>query len=129
MERSKHVNDAKVTILLVDDEKMVLDIGLQMLKRLGYNVLGAQDGKEAVQLFQQNSDDIDIVILDMVMPDLGGGETVQEIRKINPHVKIVLSSGYGRDPQTAEVLEQCNGFIQKPFSMKELSELILGIMD
>jgi len=129
MENSEQVNHEKATILLVDDERMVLDVGIQMLKKLGYNVLAAGNGNEAVGIFQQNSDDIDVVILDMVMPDLGGGETIHEIRKINPHAKIVLSSGYGRDPQTAEILERCNGFIQKPFSMKELSELILGIMD
>jgi DNA-binding NarL/FixJ family response regulator len=72
---------------------------------------------------------VDIVILDLVMPDLGGAEAVDAIRKINPNVKIMLSSGYGRDGNTNEIMKNCNGFIQKPFSMQQLSEAIQAVME
>ena len=72
---------------------------------------------------------MDIVILDIVMPDLGGAEAVEAIKKIKPDVNIMLSSGYGRDRKINEIMKNCSGFIQKPFSMKELSEAIQAFMD
>ncbi len=128
MESAEKATRNKNTILLVDDEEMVLDIGVQMLSRLGYSVIQAESGTEAIGIFQKDSETIDIVILDIVMPDLDGGETVAAIREINPDVKIVLSSGFGRDGKTNEILERCNGFIQKPFSMKELSETLSRVV-
>ena len=111
------------TILLVDDEAMVLDVGVKVLERLGYTVLQAKGGREAVGVYEQNQDKIDMVILDMIMPDIGGGETYDKIKVINPNVKILLSSGYSIDGQAKEILARgCNGFIQKPFTMKELSQ-------
>jgi CheY-like chemotaxis protein len=108
---------------------MVREIGTQMLKRLGFDVIGAENGRKAIELYQDNLEAVDIVILDLVMPDLGGAEAVDGIRKINPHVKIMLSSGYGRDGNTNEIMKNCNGFIQKPFSMQQLSEAIQAVMD
>jgi CheY-like chemotaxis protein len=121
--------EIKGTILLADDEDMVREIGTQMLKRLGFDVIGAENGRKAIELYQDNLEAVDIVILDLVMPDLGGAEAVDVIRKINPHVKIMLSSGYGRDSNTNEIMKNCNGFIQKPFSMQQLSEAIQAVMD
>jgi CheY-like chemotaxis protein len=129
MKHSDHLDEKKNTILLVDDEEMVVDIGVQMLKRLGYNVLEAYSGTEAIEIFQKNSETVDIVIVDIVMPDIEGGETVDTIKQINPNVKIVLSSGYGRDGKANEILQRCNGFIQKPFSMQELSKTISEIAE
>ena len=116
------------TILLADDEKMVLDIGVQMLKRLGFNVIAVESGKKAVETYQENKDSIDLVILDLVMPDLGGAEVVDAIKNINPDTKIVLSSGYGRDANTADLMQSCHAFIQKPFSMKELTATLGDIL-
>jgi CheY-like chemotaxis protein len=129
MESAEKTTPNMSTILLVDDEEMVLDIGVQMLKRLGYKVMKAESGTEAISVFQKNRETIDVVILDIVMPDLSGSETVDAIKEINPNVKILLSSGYGRDGKTNEILQHCHGFIQKPFSMKELSETIAGIVE
>ena len=119
----------KGTILLADDEDMVLEIGTQMLKRLGYDVIGAENGRKAIELYRENLEAVDIVILDLVMPDLGGAEAVHAIREMNPNVKIMLSSGFGRDGKTNEIMESCNGFIQKPFSMQQLSEAIQAVID
>ena len=121
-------NQIKGTILLADDEEMVLDIGVQMLKRLGYNVIPVESGRKAIETFQEKNDSIDIVILDFVMPDLDGAEVVAAIKDINPHTKIMLSSGYGRDRKMTEIMRSCHGFIQKPFSMKELSSTLQAIM-
>lgn len=112
----------KGTILLVDDEEMVLDIGVKMLQHLGYKVLEARAGKEAVETYKTNGDKLDLVILDMVMPEMGGGEVYDRMKEINSNVKVLLSSGYSVDGQAKEILDRgCDGFIQKPFNMRELS--------
>ncbi len=117
-------------ILFVDDETMVLDVGSDMLKNLGYKVLKAKSGREAVRICKQNKDKIDLVILDVIMPDRGGAEVYDQMRAINPEVKVLLSSGYSADEQAKEILKRgANGFIQKPFSLKELSMRIREILD
>jgi len=118
------------TVLLVDDEEVVIDVGVQLLKKLGYNVLEAGSGKEAIQLFGEWCDKIDIVILDMIMPDIGGGEVYDSIKEIDPQVKVLLSSGYSIDGQATDILERgCNSFIQKPFNMKVLSKKIREVLN
>ena len=119
----------KETVLLVDDEDMILDVGHELLKTLGYKVLIAKGGKEALGIYKKNKDTIDIVILDMIMPDMGGGETYDRMKKIKPNIKVLLSSGYSIKGRATEMLERgCDGFIQKPFSMKELSARISEIL-
>ncbi|MGD9105697.1 MAG: PAS domain S-box protein, partial [Desulfobacterales bacterium] len=118
------------TILLVDDEEIVIDVGSQLLKKLGYNVIEAGNGKEAIQLFGEWRDKIDIVILDMIMPDIGGGEVYDRIKEIDPQVKVLLSSGYSIDGQATDILKRgCNSFIQKPFNMTTLSKKIREVLN
>ena len=118
------------TLLLVDDEEMVLEVGEELLKELGYKVLVARSGKEAIELYKANKSTIDIVILDMIMPVMGGGETYDRLKEINPNIKVLLSSGYSIDGQAREILDRgCNGFIQKPFNMRELSQEVRKILD
>ncbi len=118
------------TVLLVDDEEMIIDVGQKILKTLGYNILVARSGKEAIELYKKNRDNIDTVILDMIMPVMGRGDTYDRMKEINPDIKVLLSSGYSIDGLATEILERgCNGFIQKPFSMKELSQRIREIID
>jgi CheY-like chemotaxis protein len=118
------------TILLVDDEELVLDVGVQLLRALGYTVLEAKGGREAVEIYEENKDRIDMVLLDMVMPGMGGGDAYDKMKDINPDIKALLSSGYSIDGQATEILERgCNGFIQKPFDMKQLSRSIREILD
>ena len=110
------------TVLLVDDEEVILEVGRELLGVLGYRVLLAQDGKEAVKVYGKNQEKIDIVVLDVVMPGMGGGEAYDRMKDINPDIKVLLSSGYSIDGEASKILERgCNGFIQKPFTMKELS--------
>lgn len=118
------------TILFVDDEPMVLDLGVSMLKKLGYMALEAKGGREAVEVYRENKDDIDIVILDMIMPEMGGGEAYDRLKEINPNIKVLLSSGYGIDGRATDIVDRgCDGFIQKPFRIKDLSQKIRAILD
>jgi CheY-like chemotaxis protein len=117
-------------ILLIDDEEMILDVGSQMLSKLGYTVLTAQGGRAGIEVYRQNMEKIDLVILDFIMPDIGGKETFEQLRKMNSSVNLLLSSGYSLDDHTKEILEKGGrGFIQKPFSMRELSARISEILD
>jgi PAS domain S-box-containing protein len=110
------------TILLIDDEEMILDVGVQVLKKLGYEVLTASNGIEGIEVYQQNRQEVAMVILDLIMPEMGGGETYDRLKEIDPQVKVLLSSGYSIDGQATEILNRgCDGFIQKPFSMEDLS--------
>ena len=117
-------------ILLVDDEEIVLDASVNMLKKLGYTVLKAKGGTEAVEIYEENKDTINMVLLDIIMPDMSGGQVYDKIKQINPYIKVLLSSGYNIEGQATELLERgCNGFIQKPFNMKELSRSINEILN
>ncbi len=116
-------------VLLVDDEEMILDVGEQMLKRIGYQVITAQSAKKALELYKLHKEEIHLVILDMIMPKMSGQEAFEHLRKINPEVKVMLSSGYSIDGQARGILEKgCNGFIQKPFSLEELNKKIREIL-
>jgi CheY-like chemotaxis protein len=121
------------TILLVDDEDMIIDVGKQMLSRLGYKVLVARSGREAIEIISKThklSSSPDLVVLDMIMPDMCGGETFDRIKAINPDVKVLLSSGYSINSQARAILERgCDGFIQKPFNIKQLSQRSREILD
>jgi len=117
-------------VLLVDDEDIIIDVGQEILKALGYKVLVARGGKEAIDVYKANQDRIDMVILDMIMPGMGGGETYDRMKEINPDIKVLLSSGYSIDGQATGILERgCDGFIQKPFTMRELSGKIRKVIE
>jgi len=127
---SEEVVKGEGTILLVDDEEMITDVGRQLLEELGYKVMVAKSGREAVTLYEKNKADIDIVILDMIMSDMSGGKTYDRLKEINPDIKALLSSGYSINGRAQQILDHgCNGFIQKPFNMKALSLKISEILD
>lgn len=140
----------KKTILLVDDEEMVIEVGEKMLKTMGYEVLLARSGTEAVDIVSEAyepqgpeteradmqlhmegmSNAPDLVILDIVMPGMGGGETYDRLREIDPCIKVLLASGYSIEDQAQEILGRGgNGFIQKPFNLRQLSLKIREIME
>ena len=119
----------KETVLIIDDDVMVVDVGEQMLSNSGYDVVRADSGKQAIEVYKENRDRIDMVILDMIMPEMSGGETYDSLKRINPKVKVLLSSGYSIEGQASKILKQgCNGFIQKPFNMSELLDKIRQIL-
>ena len=128
-ELSEKVVKGTGTLLLVDDEDIVIGVGEPMLKTLGYEALVARSGREAIEIYKDNQDRIDMVILDMIMSDMSGGETFDRLKEISPGIKVLLSSGYSIEGQATEILSRgCNGFIQKPFNMSELSKKIGEIL-
>jgi two-component system, cell cycle sensor histidine kinase and response regulator CckA len=118
------------TILLVDDDEMVLDTGAEILERLGYRVIQALSGSEAIRLFKEHQGRINVVLLDMVMPEIGGGEVFDRIKEINSNIKVLLTSGYSQDGEANEILKRgCDGFIQKPFHTIDLSRKLREILE
>jgi two-component system cell cycle sensor histidine kinase/response regulator CckA len=117
------------TLLLVDDEEMIIKVGKELLQELGYQVMSALSGQEAIELYKKNADKIDLVIMDMIMPGMSGGETFDRLKEINPEIKVLLSSGYSINGQASKILERgCDGFIQKPFNLIQLSDKIQSII-
>lgn len=117
------------TVLLADDENTVLEMCREMLQLLGFDVLTALDGKEAVELYKKNQEKISCVILDLTMPNMDGEEAFDEIKKINSKVKILISSGYGE----RQILQRFNSkslaaFIQKPYNLEGLKEILSKIL-
>jgi PAS domain S-box-containing protein len=118
------------TVLLVDDESMMVAIGRKMLEKLGYRVLTAVSGKTAIDLFTRHHSRIALVILDLIMPGLSGSDTFDKLKKIDPSVKVLLSSGYSAEGPTRKVLARgCAGFLQKPFDLQILSKKIRAVLD
>jgi len=118
------------TILLVDDEKMVLEVSRKLLEFLGYRVYTAGSGQEAIAVYMEKRNKIDMVILDMIMPGISGGETFARLREINPEAKVLLSSGYSINGEAKTIMDRgCNGFIQKPFQLEKLSGKVRNMLD
>jgi two-component system cell cycle sensor histidine kinase/response regulator CckA len=118
------------TVLLVDDEDIIVSIWEKNLKTMGYDVITAKNGKEAIERYKENLARVDIVLLDMIMPEMGGGETYDRLKEINPNVRVLLSSGYSIEGQASEILKRgCNGFIQKPFRMRLLLKKMKEILE
>jgi len=116
-------------ILLIDDEKMILDVGVELLEELGYKVKSAMSGQEAIDVLKEERGKIDLIIMDMIMPGMGGGETFDRLKEIDPDIKVLLSSGYSINGQATKILRRgCDGFIQKPFNMNQLAEKVQRIL-
>jgi PAS domain S-box-containing protein len=126
---SAPISKAIGTVLLVDDEEVILDVSEKVLKVLGYKVLVARSGAEAIEIFKKHQDSIDLVLLDIIMPQMGGGEVYDRLKEISPDVKVLLSSGYSIDGEASKIMARgCNGFIQKPFDIMQLSQSIRAIL-
>jgi len=117
------------TILVVDDEATVLAVSRELLESLGYRIYVAGSGQEAIAVYLEKKEEIELVILDMIMPGISGGETYDRLRAINPEVRVLLSSGYSIDGQAQEILDRgCNGFLQKPFQLSGLSRKLREVL-
>ncbi|MCJ7833731.1 MAG: response regulator, partial [Deltaproteobacteria bacterium] len=118
------------TVLFVDDEESITDIGRILLEKLGYRVITARNGSEAVEIYRREGSRIDLVILDMIMPEMSGGGTFDRLKEIDPQVKVLLSSGYSINGQAKTILDRgCKGFLQKPFGLADLSKKVRQILD
>ncbi|MFA6448114.1 MAG: PAS domain S-box protein [bacterium] len=117
-------------ILIVDDEDAVAKVGEKMLLKCGYRTFRAKSGKEALATYNKNRDKIDLVVLDMIMPEMDGQDVYRALVKINPDVKVIIASGYSSDGRISALLDEgVEGFIQKPFKVAELSQLVRSVLD
>jgi two-component system cell cycle sensor histidine kinase/response regulator CckA len=118
------------TVLLVDDEEMVLRVGAGMLESLGFRVLTARDGQEALEAFSAHRDEIRCVILDLTMPRIGGEEAFRSIRRLDPAARVILTSGYNEQTVTQGVVgEGLAGFLQKPYKMDNLAATLRKVLE
>ena len=126
----ENVRVGSETILIVDDEDQVLDACRAMLNQLGYNTILAKNGKEAVEIFQKENANIDLIILDMIMPGMDGLTAYEHLKEINANVKILLSSGYSITDNIKEIVAKgCDEFIQKPFTLSQISRVTRELLD
>jgi CheY-like chemotaxis protein/anti-sigma regulatory factor (Ser/Thr protein kinase) len=117
------------TILVVDDEEYILSADKAMLNGLGYEVLLAKGGKEALRVFEEKKDTINLLILDLIMPDLSGEIVYDRIKSSRPDVRVILSSGYSIEGQAESILKKgCDGFIQKPYNLNQLAQKIKEVL-
>lgn len=118
------------TILVVDDEKMILDVTRELLKSLGYQVYIAQSGKEAIDVFTEKQNQINLVILDMVLPGMSGKNIFDRLLEINPDVRVLLASGYSINGEAEQILARgCKGFLPKPFRLGELAQKVREVLN
>lgn len=118
------------TILIVDDEEMILEVAQAMLGRLGYRTIQAKGGRAAIAELKKGGNNFDLVILDLIMPEMSGEKTFDAIRKINPSIPVIIASGYAIESSAGKILQKgCNGFIQKPYNLEELSRKIRQVIE
>ncbi|MFN2356580.1 MAG: response regulator [Desulfotignum sp.] len=130
LDSTEKIINGKGTILLVDDEKGVIEVCSEMLRSLGYHVKIAFSGSEAVKIMHADGKKIDLVILDMVMPEMSGLETFDAIRRIQSDVRVLVSSGHKKEIEIKTMIKKgCNNFIFKPFDVAMLSKKINAIFN
>lgn len=120
----------KGTILIIDDEEMIRSVYSKMLKMLGYNILSANNGYEGVKIFEKNKDNIDLVILDLNMPEMSGEVTFEKLKLLKSDIKIILATGFAINGSVQKLLDKgADSYLKKPFTINELSETINKILN
>lgn len=121
---------SSATVMVIDDEDVVLMTVTKMLERLGYAVIAARSGQDAVQIFHRQQNKIDMIIMDMVMPDIRPDQLLGTLRKFHSDAKVILSSGYSlANIETGNLLKDSNGFLQKPYQLAELSKIVHATLE
>lgn len=127
--REKNILSGEGGILMIEDEPMIMEAVSDLLGLTGYTVYRASSGQEAVSIYMTNKKNIDLVILDMIMPGMNGSEVLKVIKKENPFVKVILTSGYSMQGEVQKVMDMgCDAFIQKPYNFSDFSNLVHGII-
>ena len=129
-EQPKKLAGGTEKILLVDDEKGILETVQDTLSTYGYRIVTAQSGEQALEVYQQQKDEIDLVILDLIMPGCGGKKCLQSLLEINQNIKVLMTSGHSGTEQTDDlILAGAAGFIHKPYRPEDLLFTIREILD
>jgi len=118
------------TILLVEDEDLIRELGKRILEKAGYQVLTAVSGREALDIYNKNKGKVALVILDVIMPEMGGSQCLEELLKINPAVKVVVTTGYASDGPTTTALQAgAKAFTDKPYETRQLLQTVRDVLD
>jgi CheY-like chemotaxis protein len=121
---------SEATILFVDDDDIAFNIGGEMLRKLGYRVFMAKGGKEALDIYKNHAGQIDLVILDMVMPGMNGCETFERLKKIDQDINVLISTGYSMNGEVQKIMDRGDkGFLPKPYSITILSQKITEVLN
>ena len=129
-EERRNITGGTETILLVDDEDFILELGQQILQQYGYRALTARTGKEALEIYRQQPGAKSLVLLDLIMPEMSGKQCMLEILKLNPHAKILISSGYASSGASIEAFDfGARGFVSKPFDVAQLLKQVRKTLD
>ncbi|MBU0515411.1 MAG: response regulator, partial [Proteobacteria bacterium] len=124
------IRGGRETILLVDDERPILEIGEEILGQYGYSILTASSGEEALEIYEREGPRIDLVILDLSMPGMGGHKCLKELRSVDSRVRVIIATGYSaRSLFDKTVQSEIQGFINKPYSLFGLLELVREVLD
>jgi len=118
------------TILLVDDEDFILDLGDQILKKFSYKLITAPDGESALEVYRKKKEKVNLIILDFIMSGMGGRKCLEKLLKINPRARVLIASGYSVSGPTKEALEAgAKGFISKPYDVKQMLKAVREALD
>jgi CheY-like chemotaxis protein len=118
------------TVMIIDDEESIVRMLTDVLSHNGYTVVSETSANEGIKLFEKKKDDVDLVLLDIIMPELNGVDVLGELKKINPDIKVLLASGYNKMDQNEDLIEKgASGFISKPFRIFELLKRIRGLLE
>jgi len=118
------------TILLVDDEPLVRASAKRILGLLGFSVVMAKDGREALARYRQHKDRIVLVLLDLIMPEMDGGEALTELKKLDPDLRVVISSGYTREEPVNKLLDRgATAFVEKPYTVDQLAKTLEQVLE
>ena len=130
MNQEKTIPGGSETILIVDDHETIWDFLIEALQELGYSVLLAENGLDAVEIYRENPGMIDLVLLDMIMPKCGGHQAFYQIRECDPNAKVLLSSGYVSETEVQDLLQQgACGFLSKPHRIAVVAKAIRAALD
>ena len=122
--------DDRKTILVIDDEEMILEIAHDMLNHLGYNIILSTDAEHAVEIFKEKNNDIDLVLVDLIMPRMNGIVCFQKLKEINENIPVIVASGITEVSKKQSVLDMgAHGYLEKPYSIKTLSEICLSVFE
>ena len=117
------------TMLVVDDEAIILDLVKNILKKYGYNVLTAVDGEKALEIYKEQVDSIDGVILDLTMPKMSGAAAFERMLEINPKVKVIISTGHSEEDSCKGILSLVKGYVKKPYKLSNLTKTVRTVLD
>jgi two-component system cell cycle sensor histidine kinase/response regulator CckA len=128
--RKEMIKGGAETILVVDDEDLIRDLGSRLLAKSGYRVIGSSNGREALEVYQERGDEIDLILLDLIMPEMGGRQCLEGLLRLDPSVKVVIASGYLAEAQTWRTLAAgAKGFVRKPYDIRHLLKVVREVLD